>query len=151
MSEGWLDEVRRLIELARGAGVLELELVRPDLRVRFRRQPQSREAAPATPAAETEASRLQEPLHAVLAPFTGTFYRRPDRSSPPYVEPGDWVDVGQTICLVETMKVFNPVVADVAGVVIELPVADGQLVHEGEPLAFIRPGPRPDAPLHAAG
>lgn len=151
MSERWLDEVRRLIEMAQGAEVLELELVRPDLRVRFRRHPQPREGVQASPPGAAEAPRFQESLHAVLAPFTGTLYRRPDRTSPPYVEPGDWVEAGQTICLVETMKVFNPVAADVSGVVIELPVADGHLVHEGEPIALIQPGPRPESPPHAAG
>ena len=81
-------------------------------------------------------------FHAVAAPFTGVFYRSPAPSAKAYVEQGDWVEADAVIGLVETMKVFNEVTADVSGRVVKFEAEGGQLVHAGEVLVLIEPGER---------
>src|SRR4029077_7084415 len=81
-------------------------------------------------------------LHHVVAPFTGVFYRSPTPSARAYVGEGDWVDADVVIGLVETMKIFNEVTADVSGRVVRYAADNGQLVHAGEALFLIEPGER---------
>lgn len=96
--------------------------------------------AAATPAPSTgaaPAARLAEGEHAVTAPFVGVFYRRPSPSEPPFVEVGARVSAADTVCLIETMKVFNSVPAGVDGVVVAIDVPDGALVEYGQLLLRI--------------
>jgi acetyl-CoA carboxylase biotin carboxyl carrier protein len=71
--------------------------------------------------------------------MTGVFYRSARPDSPPFVEIGDHVEIGQTIGLVEAMKVFSEIPAEQAGIVVEIPSRSGQLVREGEPLLYLKP------------
>lgn len=89
-------------------------------------------AAPATSTGAAPAARLAEGEHAVTAPFVGVFYRRPSPSEPPFVEVGARVSGADTVCLIETMKVFNSVPAGVDGVVVAIEVPDGELVEYGQ-------------------
>ncbi|MEM1384111.1 MAG: acetyl-CoA carboxylase biotin carboxyl carrier protein [Pseudomonadota bacterium] len=73
----------------------------------------------------------------VPAPMVGTFYRRPSPEEPPFVEEGARVVAGQTLCLLEVMKLFTQVEASIAGTVVSLPVVDGEGVEYGQPLAWI--------------
>lgn len=77
--------------------------------------------------------------HLVTAPFAGVFYRRPSPPEPPFVEVGTRVSVGDTVCLVEIMKLFHSVPAGVEGVVAAIDAADGALVEYGEVLMRITP------------
>ncbi|WP_020667144.1 acetyl-CoA carboxylase biotin carboxyl carrier protein [Amycolatopsis nigrescens] len=70
----------------------------------------------------------------VSSPMVGTVYRAASPDKPPYVELGDTVEQGQTVAIVEAMKLFNPIVSDAAGVVLEVLVEDGQSVEFGQPL-----------------
>jgi len=88
---------------------------------------------------EAEASRGAEDLHLVKSPIVGTFYAAPSPGSAPFVEVGDSVDVGQTLCIVEAMKLMNEIEADVAGEIIRILVENGQPVEYGQPLFAIRP------------
>ena len=86
-------------------------------------------AAVAAPAAAVE-----DKTHVVTSPFVGTFYRKPNPDSAPYVSLGDRVDKGQVLCLVEAMKLMNEIEADVAGTITAILAEDGVPVEYGQPL-----------------
>lgn len=156
-----LDWLKGLIELVEDSGVdgLDIELVGSDTgdptRVRIRKSPriaaaaavpaapvgnvevaQAAAAAPAAPAAEaTSASGLFE----VLSPMVGTFYRAPAAGADPFVSVGDRVEAGQTLCILEAMKLMNELQSDVAGVVREISVENAEPVEYGALLFRIEP------------
>lgn len=73
----------------------------------------------------------------ILSPFVGTFYRSPSPTSPAYVEKGSQVKQGDTLCIVEAMKLMNEIEADFSGKIVEILVENGQAVEFGEPLFVI--------------
>jgi acetyl-CoA carboxylase biotin carboxyl carrier protein len=87
-------------------------------------------AAPAEP---------EEKLHEVKSPIVGTFYESPSPGAPAFVKPGDQIEVGQVLCIVEAMKLMNEIEADIAGEVVKRIAASGQPVEYGQPLFVIRP------------
>ncbi|MDB4949478.1 MAG: biotin carboxyl carrier protein of acetyl-CoA carboxylase, partial [Gemmatimonadetes bacterium] len=89
------------------------------------------EAAPAAPAGPA--------LIEVKSPMVGTFYRQPAPEAPPYVEPGSRVVRGQTLCILEAMKLMNELPSDVAGTVREVCVENGEPVEYGQVLFRIEP------------
>lgn len=78
-------------------------------------------------------------MASVIAPTVGVFYRRPAPDKPPYVEVGDVVAAGDPVCTLEVMKMFTEVVADAAGRVVEVVVADGEAVEYGQVLVVLEP------------
>ncbi|ABG03016.1 biotin carboxyl carrier protein [Rubrobacter xylanophilus DSM 9941] len=140
-----LEEVGRLVELLRSSGVGEISVRRGELEISVKALPEARpvQAAPAAPApapaAEGGAEEEESGLHAVRSPLVGTFYRAPAPGEEPYVEVGDRVSAGQTLCIVEAMKLMNEIPADVSGEVVEVLVQDGQGVEYDQPLFRIRP------------
>jgi acetyl-CoA carboxylase biotin carboxyl carrier protein len=90
-------------------------------------------AAPA-PAAAAAAAAHDDKSHAVTSPFVGTFYRKPNPDSPPYVSLNEKVEKGQVLCIVEAMKLMNEIEADVSGTVVAILVEDGSPVEYGQPL-----------------
>ncbi len=95
-------------------------------------------AEPATPAAEREEAK-DERLIDVTAPIVGTFYASPSPDAPAYVKAGDSVKAGSVLCIIEAMKLMNEIEADVAGVVREVLVDNGQPVEYGQVLFRIEP------------
>jgi acetyl-CoA carboxylase biotin carboxyl carrier protein len=75
----------------------------------------------------------------VKSPIVGTFYRAPDPNSPPFVNVGDRVKVGQVLCIIEAMKLMNEIEAEIAGEVVRIHVENGQPVQYGDPLFTVRP------------
>lgn len=102
-------------------------------------EPETGPAEAAELATTTQASAPQENWVPVLSPSIGTFYRSPAPGEPPFVSDGDRVEAGQTVGVVEVMKLFSNVTTDVAGTVAGLPVADGELVEHEQPLVWIEP------------
>ena len=100
-------------------------------------------AGTAAPAAVDEpappAAPPREGLVAVECPMTGTFYRAPAPDAPPFVEVGGGVGAGDTVCLVDVMKLFTSVPADVAGIVVEICAENEARVEAGQPLMWIDP------------
>ncbi len=88
-------------------------------------------AAPATPAAAAPQG------HVVTSPMVGTFYRAPSPGAEPFVQVGDTVKEGQTICIIEAMKLLNEIESDKSGVVKEILVENGQAVEYGQPLFVV--------------
>ena len=138
----WLDAVRQVVAAVRASDVTDLELANGSFSVRLRR-----EALPATTSVSgvPEMRDAESSLHMVVAPFTGVFYRSPTPSTRPYAAEGEWVDADAIIGLVETMKIFNEVTADVPGRIVKFGADSGQLVHAGDVLASIEPGERATA------
>ncbi len=89
-------------------------------------------------AAAPAAAAVDDGAHVVTSPFVGTFYRRPNPDSPPYVQTGEKVDKGAVLCIVEAMKLMNEIEADVSGTVVAILVEDGATVEYGQPLFRIR-------------
>ncbi len=157
-------ELKELIEFLIEKDVAEFELERGDVKVRIKRgvehaapaQPvthvavhtaaasapeaSSASAAPAPPAESAAPPPVAEAgLHTVRSPIVGTFYECPSPGSPPFVKPGDTVEVGQVLCIVEAMKLMNEIEADVAGEIVKKLVANGQPIEYGQELFVIRP------------
>jgi len=90
--------------------------------------------AAAAPAADPDAG-----LHIVKSPIVGTFYGSPSPGSPSFVSPGDRVEKGQVICIVEAMKLMNEIEADASGEIVRCMVTNSQPIEFGQPLFAIRP------------
>ncbi len=157
-----IEEIRALIELFERSSLTELVLERGETRLRLKRDlphpgeapaapppaPQGAELPSRTAAAaaadtdtEAEAVKGREEIegHVIRSPIVGTFYRRPAPDEDPYVEVGDRVSEGDTVCIVEAMKVMNEVRADRAGIVKAILVEDASPVEYGQPLIVLEP------------
>ena len=144
--------IKKLIELLDSSGVAEIEVKEGDTAVRISRMPSNMpqqmpmmqqpmpqqmvvntpNAAPAPVAAAPAASG-----HAVTSPMVGTFYRSASPDSKAFVEVGQSVKVGDTICIIEAMKMFNQIEADKAGIVRAILCENGQPVEFDQPLVII--------------
>lgn len=78
-------------------------------------------------------------LHKIVSPMVGTFYRSSEPSKPSYVQVGDKVTANKVVCIVEAMKLFNEIEAEVSGEIVKVLVEDGQLVEYGQPLFLVKP------------
>ena len=127
-----LDTIEALIALAQREALAELDVADEGLRVRLVRSVPT--AAQPVPDAVAEIASAE----AIESPLRGVFYRSPAPDARPYVEVGDRVRPGQVVGLVEAMKVFNEVVAQVDAVIVAITAQDGSLVEEGETLMLVR-------------
>ena len=128
--------VRSLIGMMGGGGIHELDLAFGAVSVRLRGGAPAAQPAAAAPntAAAAAAAVDSGREHIVAAPMIGTFYGSPSPGEPPFVEVGDPVEIGQTIGIIEAMKIMNEIAADRAGIVSGILVANGQPVEYGSPL-----------------
>ena len=135
-----LRKLKTLIELVETSGIAELEIQEGEERVRITRtqSPAPASAAPAAAPAPAPAVPAAEPAepegHVVKSPIVGTFYRAASPASKSFVEIGDTVKEGDTLCIVEAMKLMNEIEADASGVVKAILVENGQPVEFGQPL-----------------
>lgn len=151
-------KIKKLIELLEESGVAEIEIHEGEESVRISRDSKSPMAqmppmhyappvapAPAAPvtAAPSASEADEKPAatkpngHAVTSPMVGTFYRAPSPGAKPFVELGQRVEVGDTMCIIEAMKILNQIEADKAGVVVDILAENGQPVEYGETLFVI--------------
>lgn len=147
-----LRKLKKLIDLVEESGIAELEVTEGEERVRITRvsanqaisyipQPTQvqvpHQAAPAAaPVAEAPVAPADN-KNALKSPMVGTFYRSPSPGAKPFVEVGQQVSVGDTLCIIEAMKLMNEIEADRAGVVKAIVAEDGAPVEFGEPLFII--------------
>ncbi|EGQ7931613.1 acetyl-CoA carboxylase biotin carboxyl carrier protein [Vibrio vulnificus] len=149
-------KIKKLIELVEESGIAELEISEGEESVRISRHgqmmaapaPMHYAAAPvaqpapvaAVPVATAEAAPAAAAVpagHQVLSPMVGTFYRSPSPDAKAFIEVGQSVTAGQTLCIVEAMKMMNQIEADKSGVVTAILVEDGQPVEFDQPLVVI--------------
>ncbi len=140
-------KIKKLIELIEASGVSEIEIHEGEESVRISRSApvvtqQPMQAPPAAPLAAPEAT-SQEATdntpsgHIIKSPMVGTFYRAPSPTSKTFVEQGQMVNEGDTLCIIEAMKILNQITADKAGVVTKILVENGAPVEYDEPLFVI--------------
>jgi oxaloacetate decarboxylase alpha subunit len=140
------ERIREIVRIVQESGVAEIALEEAGTRVSVRRTEEAALSAP-TPAAPEPVDELAAPepepatdgFVRVEAPMVGTFYRAPQPGAPPFVEEGDPVAPGQTLCILEAMKLMNEVKADVEGIVRAIHVQNGQPVEFGQPLFDLEP------------
>lgn len=156
-------KIKKLIELVEESGIAELEISEGEESVRISRHgtaapqapvhyaaapvaapaPAAAAPAPAAAAPVAEAPAAEAPAaatpagHQVLSPMVGTFYRSPSPDSKAFVEVGQKVNAGDTLCIVEAMKMMNQIEADKSGVVTAILAEDGQPVEFDQPLVVI--------------
>ncbi|MCC3358698.1 acetyl-CoA carboxylase biotin carboxyl carrier protein [Bacillus sp. REN16] len=99
-------------------------------------QPAQPQAQPAEPVAA--APTVDENLHKIVSPMVGTFYASPSPDADVYVQKGDKVKEDSVVCIVEAMKLFNEIEAEVNGEIVEILVENGQLVEYGQPLFLVK-------------
>jgi acetyl-CoA carboxylase biotin carboxyl carrier protein len=162
-----LAEIRELIELISEKQFNEFELERGDFRLRLQKgflqtgrdgvgsqeihppdsPPPSSATHPSFAVPTTVASAPtpsatsleEESLHIVTSPIVGTFYRSPSPTSSVFVQVGDVVEIGRTICIIEAMKLMNEIQSDARGTVMRIFVENGQPVEYGQPLFGLKP------------
>ncbi|MDQ0156435.1 acetyl-CoA carboxylase biotin carboxyl carrier protein [Robertmurraya andreesenii] len=91
------------------------------------------------PAPEVKESSTTENLHKITSPMVGTFYEASSPDAEPYVKVGSKVSTDSIVCIVEAMKLFNEIEAEVKGEIVEILVKNGQLVEYGQPLFLVKP------------
>jgi len=139
-----LDRIRDLIELMKEHDLSEIDLQQEEQRIRLCRGGHaaapfvaaSQPPTPATPAPTSDSPRPSEDANMVLirSPMVGTFYARSNPNAEPFVKVGDHVDEDTTVCIVEAMKVFNEIPAEVRGRIVAVLVDDEESVDFGRPL-----------------
>lgn len=149
-----LSEIKALIELIADKEFNEFELERGDFRLRLQRgakeveaitPPQAVYLPPVTPAPQQAIALApaaaappeppaEEALHIITSPIVGTFYRSPSPTADAFVKLGDQVSAGQTLCIIEAMKLMNEIQADASGTVAKIFVENGQPVEYGQSL-----------------
>jgi acetyl-CoA carboxylase biotin carboxyl carrier protein len=147
-----LRKLKTLIDLVSDSNVSELEITEAEGKVRIvkssgaplvMQQPAvAMMAAPvaapvATAAPVADAAPAAETSHAVKSPMVGTFYRSASPGAKPFVEVGDIVKEGETICIIEAMKILNEIETDKSGVISKILCQNGQAVEYGQPLFLI--------------
>ena len=145
-------KVKKLIELLEESDIAEIEIHEGEESVRISRIGSNVQAfaapafpAPVAPAAPAPAAAApeQEPSapvisgHQIKSPMVGTFYRSPSPGAKSFVEEGQRVNVGDTLCIIEAMKILNQIESDQAGMVKKILVENGQPVEYNEPLFII--------------
>jgi acetyl-CoA carboxylase biotin carboxyl carrier protein len=135
-SADWLDEVRRVLQHIGASDATEVEIAADGFRLRLVRRP-GRAAAPAEPRAVAVAADRPVGGTPLVAPLTGVFYRAATPGAPPFVVAEDRVETGAVVGLIETMKIFNEVLAERGGRIAAILAESGQLVHAGDTLMTI--------------
>lgn len=154
-----LSEIKELIKLVDQTSVHEIEIENEGARLAIRKPgrtevvnvqtasiPHTYVPAPAPAAAPSVPSEAQQPagrdlsgLHQIVSPMVGTFYRAPSPDAPSFVNEGDKVHDKTVVCILEAMKLMNPLEAEVKGEIVEVLAQNGQLVEFGQPLFLVKP------------
>lgn len=159
MKQEDIQDLKQLIEFLKENNIAEFDLDRGDLKIRLKfAQPEppavthvvsslpivaAPPASPVTavsaePAAPAPAADPDANLHIVKSPIVGTYYGSPSPGAAAFVSPGDRVEKGQVVCIIEAMKLMNEIESDAAGEIVRCLVTNGQPIEFGQPLFTIR-------------
>ena len=133
-------DIRKYANLMSELGLTGLEVTENDRVVRLERNPAPQTAAPVqtVQVGDVPQSAANEDLIEISSPMVGVFYAAPAEDADPYVQVGDRVKKGQTLCIVEAMKLMNEIVAETDGQIVEICAQNGQVVDFGGPLFRIK-------------
>ncbi|TCI73085.1 acetyl-CoA carboxylase biotin carboxyl carrier protein [Exiguobacterium sp. SH0S7] len=146
-----IDHIKELIELLDQTSIHEMELETSEFKLSLKKET-AQQIVASTPLAQPSTAPLSGPaveeseapqaevsnLRTITSPMVGTFYSRPAPDKDTYVKVGDRVEMGQVVCILEAMKLFNDVEAEISGEVVEILVADGDLVEYGQALFSVK-------------
>jgi len=132
MDEEIFEQLRALMQMAREHRLSEISVEGPDFAVRLRRGERRRASA-----ARSVEPLPQAPVEVIRAPLVGIFYHSPAPDAPPYVRVGDWIEPGQTVGLIEAMKVFSEITSEIEGLVVAITAGSGELVEAGQSLMMV--------------
>lgn len=140
-----LDNIKEFIQLAKEEGVTELKYEKKDLKLsvsfsssQIQIPVQAQQIPLSADSLASAVPRVKDDFHVVTSPFVGTFYAQSAPGTPAYAKVGDNVSKGQTLCVLEAMKIMNEIEADVSGEIVEVCVENENLVEFGQPLFKIR-------------
>ena len=156
-----IEDLKQLVEFLKEQDIAEFDLDRGDLKIRLKfTQPVPPAApitgitamlpamaapaamltpqVPATPAPATPPIDPDAGLHMIKSPIVGTYYGSPSPGASAFVAPGDRIEKGQVVCIVEAMKLMNEIEADAAGEIVKCFVTNGQPIEFGQPLFSVR-------------
>ncbi len=140
-----IEKIKELLKSLENTSLEEIELEAEGfkLKAKFKREGSSvspSQVPPSQPStSEEEVKEPEEEYFVVESPMVGTFYRAPAPGAEPFVKEGDYVEKGQTLCIIEALKVMNEIESEVSGVVKKILVENGQPVEYGQPLFYIEP------------
>lgn len=144
-----MENIKQFIDLAKSEGVAELKYEEKDLKISVNFNSTANQAsiqyhAPTnaqqvgSEKQDNTSGAVNDGFHEISSPFVGTYYSKPGPDKPTYVKVGDRVSVGQTLCILEAMKIMNEIECDVSGEVVEICNESESLVEFGQPLFKIR-------------
>ncbi len=136
-----LEEIRALIRLATEADITELDVDAPHVKVRIKKAGRNSADRTVVEVPHPDGARAEPEgrLVPIVAPMVGTFYRSAKPDAPAFVKEGDEVRVGQTVCILEAMKLFNEITSEVDGRIAQVLVDNGAPVEYGQPLFLVDP------------
>lgn len=156
-----LDQIRAVVQIASEADIAELEVESPTLKISVKKAvggPPRTQVTQISPPHEGHSTLnlaaapapggppvATDRLIPITAPMVGTFYRSLNPDAPPFVGEGEMVDVGQTVCIIEAMKLFNEIQSEVRGRVARILVDNASPVEYGQPLMLIDPTATPES------
>lgn len=157
-------EIQELVKTIDQTSVTEVELEYHGVKVKIRKAVAFASNQPSGAKPEVVESKVEQPVYTspeidiipttkkeqttgpnqqlieITAPMVGTFYRAPSPDSPPFVNEGDLIKLGQSLCIIEAMKLMNEIEAEYEGKLVEVLVENGQVVEYGQPLFLLEPG-----------
>ncbi|MFH1824771.1 MAG: acetyl-CoA carboxylase biotin carboxyl carrier protein [Candidatus Firestonebacteria bacterium] len=151
-----IKEIKDLIELLKGNDIAEIEIEREGMKIKLKKGSSNTIITPSqyippqasgsttpqieTPKVQNQASEVKEEKTITIeSPMVGTFYRTSSPDAQPFVKEGDEIKEGQTVCIIEAMKLMNEIRAEIKGKIIKVLVENGQPVEFGQPLFLVEP------------
>ncbi len=138
-----VEEIKRLIDVVKETGIAELEVRDGESLIRIKA---SNEVAhnsigspskPLQPVEATTPSNAPSSALTIESPMAGTFYRSPAPELPPFVEVGQRVEIGDVLCIIESMKMMNEIKSERIGTIVDAPIQNGQAIESGTPIFYI--------------
>lgn len=133
----WIERVESIVGVLKGSNISEMELQEGEFELILRRNPGVTTVVKTperTGTHQEKTSQAQESYLEVKAPLTGVYYASPSPTAAPFVHVGDTIQVGQTVALIEAMKVFSEIPSDVAGRVVAIQARAGDVLKKGDVL-----------------